>query len=104
MLAKWHQIYTDTDELHLFVGKDKRSGLVRSQYDWRSVSSLAKEAGLSVDRTEQLIKKFVKMGVVVHSAKNESHYGYWEKVSPNVNTKTTLVGGDQASRIKAKKP
>ncbi len=108
-LKKWHEVYSNSDEQKFFIGKDGKSGLVRSQYDFRSVAALAKEAGLTKDRTEQIIDKFVKMGVVIVSPNKEDHYGYWQRVSPNLGSAVALSvsAADQGERVKkasSKKP
>ena len=50
------------------------------QYKWRSTSAIAKESGLSKQRTEEIIAKYSKMGVVIASKKNENSWAYWERV------------------------
>ena len=50
------------------------------QYKWRSTSAIAKEAKLSKQRCEEIISKYVKVGVVIQSKKNETNWAYWERV------------------------
>lgn len=50
------------------------------QYKWRSTSAIAKESGLSKQRCEEIVSKYVKLGVVIKSAKNENSWAYWERV------------------------
>lgn len=107
-IKKWHEIYQCDDERNFFVGKNGKSGLVRSEYDFRSAKAIAKEAGLSDKRTDEIIDKYLKLGVVVQSPNKEDHYGYWVRVAPHLgsNTSQTVSQADQADRVKKaiKKP
>lgn len=107
MLKKWWQIYSNDDEKRFFVGKDGKSGLVRNQeYEWRSTEALARESGLSKARTEQLIDKYHKAGLVIQHSKDPEKWGYWEKVAPHLanQTKKSVADEDKDKRIdKAKK-
>lgn len=107
-IKKWHEVYQGQDERNFFVGKNGKSGLVRSEYDFRSAKAIAKESGLSDKRTDEIIDKYLKMGIVVQSPNKEDHYGYWLRVSPHLgsNTHQTVAQADQADRVKkaSKKP
>lgn len=108
-IKKWHEVAVSADEYAFFIGKDKKSGLVRSSYDFRSVAAIAKESGLTKDKVEALVDKFMKMGIVVQSPNKEDHYGYWDRVSPNLGKTQTasLSEADKAKRVgaaKAKNP
>ena len=77
---KWIDVYPqgtkDGDEEQKFF-----IALARNpKYDWRSAAAVAKESGLSIERTEQIIEKYVKKGLVFQSPKNNDHWGYWERV------------------------
>jgi len=50
------------------------------KYEWRSTSGIAKEADLSKERVEEIIKKYLKKGMVFQNAKNEDLWAYWERV------------------------
>jgi hypothetical protein len=50
------------------------------KYKWRSTSAIAKEAGLSKQRTEEIVSKYIKLGVIIPSKKNENSWAYWERV------------------------
>lgn len=100
---KWHEIYKGNDERAFFVGKDGKSGLVRTSYTYRSVSALVKESGLSKDKVEQMVNKFLGLGIIFQSDNHDDQYGYWERVNPNyvVGGAKTIVAKDQESRVKA---
>ena len=87
VIKKWHEVYVGDEELRFFVGKDKKSGLVRTSYDYRSTSALSKESGLSMEDTERILAKFLKMGVVVASTNKDDHYAYWERVAADIGLK-----------------
>lgn len=108
MTKKWYEV-SQGDENHFFIGKNGTSGLVRSQYDYRSAKALAKESGLSDKRVEEIISKYLKLGIVIQSPNKEDNYGYWLRVAPHLNATThqTVAQADQADRVKkatTKKP
>lgn len=95
VLKEWFQAYSCDEELRFFIGKDKKSGLVRSSYDYRSVSALAKEGGLTLEQTEKIVAKFLKMGIVVASTNKDDHYAYWKRVAPDLGKKTKKSVADK---------
>jgi hypothetical protein len=101
-MKKWHEVYQGADERNFFIGKDGNSGMVRSKYEFRSVKALAKESGLDQKRTEEIINKYLKMGILVPSPKMADQYGYWLGVAPHlgVDTNQTVAQADQAIRVK----
>lgn len=103
VLKKWYDVYTSDEELRFFIGKDKKSGLVRSSYDMRSVAALAKEGGLTLEETEKIVSKFLKMGVVVASTNKDDHYAYWERVAPDLGKKKkkSVADKDKEQRTQA---
>lgn len=109
-IKKWHEVYSGQDERDFFVGKNGTSGLVRSPYDYRSAKALAKESGLSEERVEQIINKYLKLSIIIQSDSKDDHYGYWLRVAPHLGSTThqTITQADQNDRMKkagnAKKP
>lgn len=108
-LKRWHEVYQGGDERNFFIGKNGKSGLVRTDYNYRSVAALAKESGLTKDRVEQIVAKYLKLGIVVQSPDKEDHFGYWQRVGANLaaGAPNTVSQNDQAARVKkatAKKP
>lgn len=103
MLKKWWQLYANDDEKNFFVGKDGVSGLIRHpKFKERSLKALASEAGLTEERTEQILNKYLKMNIVVASDGGDK-YAYWEKVSSD-EVKPGVVKADQDERVKKAKP
>lgn len=86
-LKTWSQVYPQgtkagDEEQLFFVGKDRQSGLARHpQYKWRSTDSIIKESGLTKDRVEFIINKYVKMGLILSSPTKPDQWAYWERVS-----------------------
>lgn len=108
-LKKWSQVYPQgtkdgDEEQKFFIGLNRKSGLVRSNYDWRSTEALVKESGLTRQRVEEIITKYVKLGLIFASPHREDHWGYWErdevyeKCIENQNTKS-ISDSDKSSRI-----
>lgn len=108
-LKKWWEVYSGDEEKRFFVGKDGKSGLCRNnEFEWRSTDALAREAGLSKAKTEQIIDKYHKAGLVIQHSKDPEKWGYWERVNPqNANqTKKSVSDEDKDKRIDkaSKKP
>jgi hypothetical protein len=80
MPKKWHEVYQNNDERVLFVGKDGKSGLVRSSRDWSSLAELVAESGLTPERCREIIAKYPGM-IVPHSDRSEV-FGYWQRIAP----------------------
>jgi hypothetical protein len=108
-LKKWSQIYPQgtkegDEEQKFFIGLNRQSGLIRSKYEWRSTEALVKESGLSRQRVEEIITKYVKLGLIFASHDREDHWGYWErddvykKCIENQNKKS-IGDSDKSSRI-----
>lgn len=77
---KWTELYSvgtvSGNEEALFFKSLAR----HPKYTWRSVAALAKESGLSIERTNEIISKYSKINVIFQNPKNEDHWGYWERV------------------------
>ena len=74
------------------------------QYKWRSTSAIAKEAGITKQRCEEIISKYVKIGVVIGSKKNENNWAYWERVPKTLAAaldRRSIGQRDKDSRIKS---
>lgn len=100
-LKKWHEVYANDEELRFFVGADKNSGLVRSNYKARSTEALERESGLTTEQVEKIINKYIKPGIVVASDSRENHWYYWENVDTKEKVKS-VADTDQADRLKKK--
>lgn len=89
-LPKWTDVYPQgtkegDEEIAFFTC------LARSpKYIWRSAKGIASDIGLSVERVEQIIKKYYKLGMVIASPKNEDNWGYWERVPQDLLPKKVL--------------
>lgn len=90
MAQKWWKVYENNEEQRFFIGKDGNSGLIRGKdkninksFTWRSLRALAEESGLTEKRTEEIIHKYLKSGVVVRNEGGDK-FAYWEKVDSEV--------------------
>jgi len=103
-IKKWHEVYSGSDERNFFIGKDGKSGLVRAtEFDWRSTDALARESGLTKGRTEQIIDKYHKAGIVIQHSKDPEKWGYWEKVAPQLANQTTKSADDPSYLLRIDK-
>ena len=98
--AKWTDCYPqgtkEGDEEQLFFISLGR----HPKWEWRSVAQMSKETGLTEKRVEELISKYHKIGLVFQSPKNETYWGYWERV-PDMLPKDddSITKKDQKHRI-----
>lgn len=101
---KWFNAYATPEELRFFIGADRKSGLIRSSFDYRSTQALAKEGKLTLEEVERIVAKQLKAGVVVASTNKDDHYAYWERADA-VPKKKSVAKADKDERVKkAKKP
>lgn len=97
---KWTDVYPHgtkegDEELKFFISLARNT-----KYQWRSISAISKEAGLSKERVEEIMNKYYKKGMVFQNPKNEDQWGYWERV-PEMLPKNpkSLSQKDQDDRI-----
>jgi hypothetical protein len=70
------------------------------KYNWRSVSAIAAESGLTKKRVEEIISKYYKKSMVFQNPKNADQWGYWERVPDMLqDDDSTIVQKDQQKRI-----
>jgi hypothetical protein len=80
---KWHEIYPYGSKAGDEEAKVFRSLSRHSKFDWRSTGAIAKATGLSRERVEEIINKYVnnvKPPLIYAHPSNEDHWGYWERV------------------------
>jgi hypothetical protein len=101
-LQNWYDIYPagtkEGDEEHAFFISLSRN----PKYAWRSTSGIAQETNLTKERVEQIIDKYLKIGLIYQHPKNDDNWGYWERVPEDMLPKKyrSLVAQDQKARIK----
>lgn len=97
---KWTNVYPQgtkegDEEQKFFIALARHP-----KYDWRSVSAIAAEAGLTKKRVEEIISKYYKKGLVFQNPKNTDQWGYWERVPHMLkDDDSSLVKKDQEKRI-----
>lgn len=101
---KWTEVYPQgtkegDEEQRFFIALARHP-----EWPYRSTSVIVDESGLPVERVEELIEKYLKMGLIFSHDTNEDHWIYWERapeVDPDIlKTKKPLVRADQDRRIK----
>lgn len=97
---KWTDVYPsgtkEGDEESRFFRALARN----KKYEWRSTAALSKESGLSKERVEEIISKYIKKSMVFQNPANEDQWGYWERVPRMVPKKEKcLAKKDQDARI-----
>ena len=97
---KWTQVYPQgtkagDEEQKFFIALARHP-----KYDFRSTSAIAKETGLSKDRVEEIVSKYINKGMVFQNPKNEEQWGYWERCPQMLASNTgSITKADQNKRI-----
>lgn len=73
-----------------------------AEHDWRSVSAISKETGLTQERVEEIINKFHKKNMIVNHPTNPIYWGYWERIPkkdlPSLD-KSSISDKDKKDRV-----
>lgn len=80
---KWHEVYpygtkAGNEEALVF-----RSLSRHAKFDWRSTGAIVKATGLTRERVEEIVDKYVNKispPLIYAHPTNEDHWGYWERV------------------------
>ena len=100
MPPKWSHVYPQgtkegDEEQLVFISLSRNP-----KYEWRSVSTVAKETGLITQRVEEILNKYYKKGMVFQSSKNEDLWAYWERVPQLVpGSPQSISDKDKQDRI-----
>lgn len=99
MPKKWVDVYPQgttegNEEQKFFIALARHP-----KFCWRSVSALAKESGLSLQRVEEIIQKYYNKGMIFQNPKTEDQWAYWERVPDMVPNNKSLVKKDQEKRL-----
>lgn len=101
-LKKWNECYPvgtkEGDEEYAFfvsLARNKKSIFV-------STAAIAYDSGLSKERVEQIVTKYLKLGIVYPNPRDDASWGYWERIPPEMLPKDheSLVTKDQKARMK----
>lgn len=96
----WTKVYPHgtkegDEELKFFIALARNP-----KYQWRSTSAIAKEAGLTKERVEEIINKYYKKGMVFQNPKNEDQWGFWSRVPEMLpKIQKSISQKDQDDRI-----
>lgn len=97
---KWTDVYPHgtkegDEEMDFF------NSLARSKWKWRSTAAIVKETGLSAERVEQILSKYMKWSppLVFKSETQEDQWAYWQRVPELVTKKSSIGQTDIDDRI-----
>lgn len=100
-LKKWTDVYPKgtkkgDEEQAIFIALARHP-----KWQWRSVSALSKETGLTKERVEEILYKYWKIGMVFQNPASEDQWGYWERVPDMVPTNLGSISeADHEERLK----
>src|SRR5947208_647993 len=86
---KWWKVYQQGTVRGNEEAKVFRALARNPKFEWRSVSALATDSGLTKTRVEEILSAYVGLGVVVQKPTNPELWGYWEIVSPELAKSVT---------------
>ena len=69
------------------------------QFIYKTNTTLARESNLSIQRVEEIIDKYHKLGMIFQSETNENSWAYWERDQARIKEQKSLVEIDQDARI-----
>jgi hypothetical protein len=106
-MPNWYEIYPQgTPE-----GEEEKKfflSLIRNKKykNWRSVSAISKESGLTEEKIEQIIFKYHKIGLIIQSPANSEFWGYYYNNLEDVKEDPISVIEEERKKIlkKAKNP
>ena len=96
---KWWEVYPSgtkkgNEENKFFIALSRHP-----KYPWRSISALVTESGLSQERIEELLFKYLKKGLVFIDPNNPNKWGYWERVPDMLKDPININSLDKHKRI-----
>lgn len=97
---KWINVYPQgtkegNEEQKMFISLARHP-----KYEWRSISALSAESGLSKKRVEEILSKYYNKGMIFQNPKNEEQWGYWERVPQMLkDDNDSIVQKEQNNRI-----
>lgn len=99
-LKKWTEVYPQgtkagDEEQKLFIALSRDP-----KWSYKSTRMLVQETKLSQERVEEIIDKYVKMGLIFPHETNEDQWGYWERNPDHIKKNPSLVKKDHDNRIK----
>lgn len=96
---KWTEVYPqgtkEGDEEHSFWVALARN----KEWDWISTAQLVKSTKLPRSRVEEIIAKYLKMGMIFASETTDDLWAYWDRVPERLVEKPSLVKEDHDYRI-----
>lgn len=99
---KWTEVYPYGTKEGDQEAKFFRAIARNQKYDYRSVSALIKETGLTRERVEEIIDKYSKFNppLLYPHPSNEDHWGYWERCPDQLHSdKRNISQKDQDNRV-----
>jgi hypothetical protein len=79
---KWTEVYPYGTKQGDEEAKVFRALARHPKFDYRSTGAISKDTGLSKERVEEIIDKYVnkvKPPLIYPHSTNEDHWGYWER-------------------------
>ena len=94
-IKKWWEVFSGNEENNFFVALARNPN-----FTWRTIDKLAKNAGLSIARAEEIAEKYVLAGQVVQSQKDPTKFAYFENISKKA-PKDSISSENKKKRVVA---
>lgn len=93
-IQPWYKVYSGDDECRFFKVLCRHP-----KFPWRTVKSIAKNAKLTIERTEEIAEKYVISGQVLQSSKDPSKFAYFQRVDTKPK-KDSISKENKKKRVK----
>lgn len=99
-LKCWWEVYPQgtkegDEETRFFIALSRKP-----EFKYRSVEEIAAESGLSKVRVDELIQKYVSLGMISANPSDPEMWGYWERINKKDSKPKSIVEEDHDCRVK----
>lgn len=88
----WWEVYQGDEECKLF------KELSRAKEEWRTTKGLASRTGLTEKRTEEIISRYLKSGIIQAHSTDAGKWRYWERAGSKPKAKS-IAKTNQDKRV-----
>lgn len=100
-IPNWYDVYPKGTKQGDIEEKLFKSLARNKKWKWRSLTSLAKESGISEEEVEKILEKYYKLKMVYQNPNSDTQWSYWTNVPELVNQPNdSILNHDHKLRLK----
>lgn len=100
-IPNWYDIYPRGTKQGDIEEKIFKSLARHKKWKWRSVTALAKEAGVTEEEVEKILDKYYKLKMVYQNPNSDTQWAYWTNVPEMTSEKNdSILDHDHNLRLK----